>query len=170
MAPYFSEMGVTLHKSTMGGATSPPRSCQPSPFPARPTCTYPRPPSKRRATRPPAACAFALLRGLTIDALVSKYWSLMASSALTPPTPTILPLEIASVYASIKSAFSEMPSVTNYDAQNEIIKPYSPRVVVLARTMMLSLNSNIIGLTPACAPRPASNSYSDVTCLLDLYM
>ena len=51
--------------------------------------------------------AFALLRGLTIDALVSKYWSLMASSALTPPTPTILPLEIASVYASIKSAFSD---------------------------------------------------------------
>ena len=50
--------------------------------------------------------AFALLRGLTIDALVSKYWSLMASSALTPPTPIILPLEIASVYASIKSAFS----------------------------------------------------------------
>ena len=31
----------------------------------------------------------------------------MASSALTPPTPTILPLEIASVYASIKSAFSD---------------------------------------------------------------
>ena len=51
--------------------------------------------------------AFALLRGLTIDALVSKYWSLMASSALTPPPPTILPLEIASVYASIKSAFSD---------------------------------------------------------------
>ena len=52
--------------------------------------------------------AFALLRGLTIDALVSKYWSLMASSALTPPPPTILPLEIASVYAYIKSAFSDV--------------------------------------------------------------
>ena len=50
--------------------------------------------------------AFALLRGLTIDALVSKYWSLMALSALTPPPPILLPLEIASVYASIKSAFS----------------------------------------------------------------
>ena len=31
----------------------------------------------------------------------------MASSALTPPTPVILSLEIASVYASIKSAFSD---------------------------------------------------------------
>ena len=51
--------------------------------------------------------AFALLRGLTIDALISKYWSLMSSSALTPPTPIILPLEVASVYASIKSAFSD---------------------------------------------------------------
>ena len=50
--------------------------------------------------------AFALLRGLTIDALVGKYWSLMASSALSSPPPIFLPLEIASVYASIKSAFS----------------------------------------------------------------
>ena len=31
----------------------------------------------------------------------------MASSALTPPTPVILSLEIASVYASIKSALSD---------------------------------------------------------------
>ena len=30
----------------------------------------------------------------------------MALSALTPPPPILLPLEIASVYASIKSAFS----------------------------------------------------------------
>ena len=51
--------------------------------------------------------AFALLRGLTIDALVNKYWSLMASSALTPPPPTLLPLQIASVYAAVKSAFSD---------------------------------------------------------------
>ena len=51
--------------------------------------------------------AFALLRGLTIDALVNKYWILMASSALTPPPPTLLPLQIASVYAAVKSAFSD---------------------------------------------------------------
>ena len=50
--------------------------------------------------------AFALLRGLTIDALVSKYWSLMASSALSPPPPILLPLEIASVFNHIKTAFS----------------------------------------------------------------
>ena len=50
--------------------------------------------------------AFALLRGLTIDILLSKYWNLMASSALPSPPPILLPLEIASVYASIKSAFS----------------------------------------------------------------
>ena len=50
--------------------------------------------------------AFALLRGLAIDALLSRYWSLMASSALTPPPPILPSLEIASVYASIKSAFS----------------------------------------------------------------
>ena len=50
--------------------------------------------------------AFALLRGLTLDALLRKYWSLMASSALTSPPPIILPLEIASIYSSIKAAFS----------------------------------------------------------------
>ena len=50
--------------------------------------------------------AFALLRGLTIDSLLSKYWSLMASSALTSPPPILLPLEIASIYSSIKAALS----------------------------------------------------------------
>ena len=50
--------------------------------------------------------AFALLRGLTIDALISKYWSLVASSALPNPAPVILPLEIAAVCASVKAAFS----------------------------------------------------------------
>ena len=50
--------------------------------------------------------AFALLRGLTIDTLLCKYWSLMASSASPSPPPILLPLEIESAYASIKSAFS----------------------------------------------------------------
>ena len=107
--------------------------------------------------------AFALLRGLTIDALISKYWSLMSSSALTPPTPIILPLEVASVYASIKrNLLSPMPSVTNFDARSKPIRSYSPRVIVLARKMMLSLNSNKIGWTLAYAPTIASNSSSDI--------
>ena len=50
--------------------------------------------------------AFALLRGLAIDAILSKYWHLMASSASTAPPPFLLPLEIASVYSSIQSALS----------------------------------------------------------------
>ena len=50
--------------------------------------------------------AFALLRGLTLDILLSKYWSLMASSALPSPPPILLPLEIASIYSSIKAALS----------------------------------------------------------------
>ena len=37
---------------------------------------------------------------------MSKYWSLMASSALSPPPPILLPLEIASVFSHIKTAFS----------------------------------------------------------------
>ena len=52
------------------------------------------------------AHAFALLRGLTVDALVSKYWSLMASSALPSPVFVLLPLEIAAVCASVKAASS----------------------------------------------------------------
>ena len=50
--------------------------------------------------------AFALLRGLAIDAILSKYWHLMASSASAAPPPFLLPLEIASVYSSIQSALS----------------------------------------------------------------
>ena len=50
--------------------------------------------------------AFALLRGLAIDAILSKYWHLMASSASASPPPLLLPLEIASVYSSIQSALS----------------------------------------------------------------
>ena len=50
-------------------------------------------------------CAL-VLRGLTIDTLLSKYWSLVASSALTSPPPILLPLEIASIYSSIKAALS----------------------------------------------------------------
>ena len=50
--------------------------------------------------------AFALLRGFTVDALVSKYWSLMASTALPSPVFVLLPLEVAAVCASVKAAFS----------------------------------------------------------------
>ena len=54
-----------------------------------------------------------------------------------------------------------MPSVMNFDARSKPIRSYSPRVIVLARKMMLSLNSNKIGWTPAYAPTMASNSSSD---------
>ena len=51
--------------------------------------------------------AFALLRSLTIDALVTKYWGLMSLSAARTPQPVLLPLEIAAVFASVKAAFSD---------------------------------------------------------------
>ena len=51
--------------------------------------------------------AFALLRSLTIDALVTKYWGLMSLSAARAPQPVLLPLEIAAVFASVKAAFSD---------------------------------------------------------------
>ena len=51
--------------------------------------------------------AFALLRGVTIDALISRYWALSQAAALPVVPPVMLPIDVASVSAAVKTAFAD---------------------------------------------------------------
>ena len=91
--------------------------------------------------------AFALLRGLAIDAILSKYWHLMASSASAAPPPFLLPLEIASVYSSIQSALSAAlrHAMNSAGLRAITLRSYSPLAVTLALTTTLSSSSSNSG-------------------------
>ena len=51
-------------------------------------------PARNRSDLPHA---FALLRGVTIDALISRYWALSQAAALPVVPPVMLPIDVASV-------------------------------------------------------------------------